>query len=97
MDTYYVDHISDDCYVVDFYGKRDLSGYYYDAKLDKFYKQCGERYKILHVLGTIGEGYIIMRDNNKQDFKFCIKKFKRIINKQVDYIESAQLPNLLEN
>ena len=74
------------CYVVDFYGKRDLSGYYYDAKLDKFYKQCGERYKILHVLGTIGEGYIEMIDNNKQKFKFCIKKFKRIIKNQDENI-----------
>ena len=80
--TYYVDQISDDCYVIDFYNKRDLSGYYYDEKLNKFYKQRGERYKILRVLGTSGEGYIAMRDNNKQNFKFSIKKFKRIIKNQ---------------
>ena len=80
--TYYVDQISDDCYVIDFYNNRDLSGYYYDAKLNKFYKQHGERYKILRVLGTSGEGYIAMLDNNKQQFKFSIKKFKRIIKNQ---------------
>ena len=80
--TYYVDQISDDCYVIDFYNNRDLSGYYYDAKLNKFYKQRGERYKILHVQGTSGEVYIEMCDNNKQKFKFFIKKFKLIIKNQ---------------
>ena len=84
--TYYVDQISDDCYVIDFYNNRDLSGYYYDAKLNKFYKQHGERYKILRVLGTSGEGYIEMLDNNKQKFKFSIKKFKRIIKNQDENI-----------
>ena len=82
LDTYYVDEISDDCYVLDFYGKRDLEGYFYDAALNKFYRQCGERFKILHVCGTHGEGYVSMVDKNHKSFNFAVKKFKRIIKKQ---------------
>jgi hypothetical protein len=85
LDTYYVDEISDDCYVLDFYGKRLLEGYFYDATLNKFYKQCGERFKILHVCeghGKHGEGYVCMTDKNHKPFKFAVKKFKRIIKKQ---------------
>ena len=82
LDTYYVDEISDDCYVLDFYGKRDLEGYFYDAALNKFYRQCGERFKVLHVRGTHGEGYVHMCDKNNTWFNFYVKKFKRIIKKQ---------------
>ena len=82
LDTYYVDEISDDCYVLDFYGKRLLEGYFYDATLDKFYRQCGERFKILHVCEGHGEGYVCMVDKNHKSFKFSVKKFKRIIKKQ---------------
>jgi hypothetical protein len=82
LDTYYVDEISDDCYVLDFYGKRNLEGYFYDATLNKFYRQCGERFKVLHVCESHGEGHVNMCDKNNTWFKFAVKKFKRIIKKQ---------------
>ena len=81
-DAQYVKDISDDCYVIDFYGKRLLEGYFYDATLDKFYRQCGERFKVLHVCESHGEGHVNMCDKNNTWFKFAVKKFKRIIKKQ---------------
>ena len=81
-DARYVKDISDDCYVLDFYGKRLLEGYFYDATLDKFYKQCGNLFKVLHVCEGHGEGYVYMVDKNHKSFNFAVKKFKRIISKQ---------------
>ena len=81
-DGQYVKDISDECYIIDHYNDREVEGYFYDADLDKFYKQIGNLFKVLHARGDHGEGTITMFDKNKSKFELAVKKFKRIIKKQ---------------
>ena len=82
--TKYVEDISDECYIIDHYGKREVEGYFYDADLDIFYKQIGNRFKLLHAHGDSGEGKINMIDKNKSKFGLAVKKFKAILKAQIE-------------
>ena len=82
--TKYVEDISDECYIIDHYGNREVEGYFYDADLDIFYKQIGNRFKVLHAHGDSGEGTITMYDKNKSKFELAVKKFKAIIKAQIE-------------
>ena len=83
-DGQYVSDISDECYIIDHYGKREVEGYFYDADLNIFYKQIENRFKVLHARGDHGEGTITMYDKNKSKFTLAVKKFKAIIKAQIE-------------
>ena len=74
--------ISEACIVIDSYGRRTLTGYFYDPDSDVFYQKItDDQYKILHVITDVrGYQYLTMRDVDNVRFNLSVDKFKAGLN-----------------
>ena len=67
--------------IVDYYGRHDFEGYYYNTQINKFLYDTGKKYKELNIyINEDGSEYVNMKERRGRNVKIVINKFKKLYN-----------------